>query len=166
MGYRCLGQEHRSIRFTVSTCGTFIYPFGHLFPCIWQEWIKNPKFSVDESFFFFGPACNMWKFLGQGSNACHSSDPSHCRDNTRSLTCWATRELPEVNTLELFLYLPNIQKSSSRNQSLLVKLSSQSDLEKNVKKKAARWEWRFFFQKWFWKVTISILIPQLIAYPN
>ena len=28
----------------------------------------------------------MWKFLGQGSNLCHSSD------NSRSLTHWATRE--------------------------------------------------------------------------
>ena len=32
-------------------------------------------------FFFFWP----WEFLGQGSNLHHSSDPSHCSDNTASL---------------------------------------------------------------------------------
>ena len=32
----------------------------------------------------------MLKFLGQGSNPCHSRDPSHCSDNTRSLTPFAT----------------------------------------------------------------------------
>ena len=30
-------------------------------------------------------AC-MWKFPGQGSNPCHSSDPGCCSDNARSLT--------------------------------------------------------------------------------
>ena len=35
----------------------------------------------------FGCACSMQKVPGQGSNLCCSSD------NTRSLTCWATREL-------------------------------------------------------------------------
>ena len=40
------------------------------------------------NFYFFGCACSMWKFPGQGSNLCHSSD------NIRSLTHWATREIP------------------------------------------------------------------------
>ena len=31
---------------------------------------------------------------GQGSKLCHSSDPSHGSDNTRSLILQATRELP------------------------------------------------------------------------
>ena len=35
----------------------------------------------------------MWKFQGQGSNLHQSSDPSRCSDNTRSLTCYPTREL-------------------------------------------------------------------------
>lgn len=34
----------------------------------------------------------MQKFLGQGSNLCHSSDPSHYSDNARSLTHCATEE--------------------------------------------------------------------------
>ena len=35
----------------------------------------------------------MWKFLGQGLNLCHSSNPSCHRDNARSLTYCATKEL-------------------------------------------------------------------------
>ena len=38
----------------------------------------------------------MQKFLGQGLNLHHSSDPSRCNDSARSLTCWATRELPRA----------------------------------------------------------------------
>ena len=34
-----------------------------------------------------------WKFPGKGLNPCHSSDLSHCSDNTGSLTCCTTREL-------------------------------------------------------------------------
>ena len=36
------------------------------------------------SLFCFGHAYGTWKF--QGSNPCHSSDPSHFSDNARSLT--------------------------------------------------------------------------------
>lgn len=37
----------------------------------------------------------LYKSLGQGLNPSHSHDPkpSHCIDNAKSLTCWATREL-------------------------------------------------------------------------
>ena len=35
----------------------------------------------------------MSKFLGHGLNLNHSSDPSCCNDNARSLTCCAAREL-------------------------------------------------------------------------
>ena len=44
-----------------------------------------------ENLFFGG----MWKFPGQGLNPCHSSDLSRCSGNAGSLTCRATRELPE-----------------------------------------------------------------------
>ena len=46
--------------------------------------------------FFFWPCLQhveVWKFPGQGLNPCYSSDPNHCSDNTRSLTCCSTREL-------------------------------------------------------------------------
>ena len=33
-----------------------------------------------------GCICCMPKFLDQGLKLCHSSDPSHCSDNARSLT--------------------------------------------------------------------------------
>ena len=40
---------------------------------------------------FLGCAHGMWKFLGQGENPYHSSDPSHCNDNASSLTSYTTR---------------------------------------------------------------------------
>ena len=44
-------------------------------------------------YLFIGGSYSMWKFPGQGSNSCHSSDPSHSSDNAGSLAFWATREL-------------------------------------------------------------------------
>ena len=44
--------------------------------------------------YFLSCTHRMCKFLDQGSNLHHSSD------NTRSLTCWATRELPDQCILE------------------------------------------------------------------
>ena len=41
----------------------------------------------------FGCTSGIGKFPDQGSNPCHSSKPSHCSDNTSSLTLWGTREL-------------------------------------------------------------------------
>ena len=41
---------------------------------------------------FFGHARDMQKFPGQGLNLSHISDLSHSSDNTKSLTCWVTRE--------------------------------------------------------------------------
>ena len=43
--------------------------------------------------FFVHTQCTC-KFRGQRSNLHHGSNPSHCSDITRSLTCCATRELP------------------------------------------------------------------------
>ena len=64
----------------------------------WEPYLKSSininitinSFSI--IFFFFGHPYGMWKFLGQRSNLCHSSSPSHCSD-IRSLICCATREL-------------------------------------------------------------------------
>ena len=54
-----------------------------------------PSFlSLSLSFFLsflFGCTCCMWKFPGQGSNTCHSSNPSCCSDNARSLAHWVTK---------------------------------------------------------------------------
>ena len=44
-------------------------------------------------FLFFGHVHGMWKFLGQGLNLYHSSNPRHSGDNTDSLSHWAIREL-------------------------------------------------------------------------
>ena len=44
-------------------------------------------------FLFFGLNHSIWNFPGQGLNPHHSSSPSCCSDNTRSLTHCATKEL-------------------------------------------------------------------------
>ena len=41
-------------------------------------------------YLIIGYTRSVWKFPGQGSN------PSHSSDNTRSLACGATRELPRM----------------------------------------------------------------------
>ena len=46
---------------------------------------------------YFGQAYCMQKFLDQGSNLHHSSNPSHCSDNAQSLACYATRGLPHYH---------------------------------------------------------------------
>ena len=57
---------------------------------------NDSKIVILFLFFFFGCSHSMWKFSGQGSNLCHSSDLSSCYDNARSLACCATRELPQI----------------------------------------------------------------------
>ena len=57
-------------------------------------------------FIYFGCTCGMWKFLGLGTNPCHSSNSSHCSDNTGSLTNCTARELPGTPTSKT--YPPNI----------------------------------------------------------
>ena len=44
-------------------------------------------------YIFFGHTCSTHKFLDQGFNLSQSSNLSHCSDNARYLTCWATWEL-------------------------------------------------------------------------
>ena len=66
---------------------------------------KSKTFFKCSGFFFFFSGCayGTWKFLGQGSNLCHSSDLSRCSDNARSLTQYATRKLLKCSGL-LFLF--------------------------------------------------------------
>ena len=69
-------------------------------PSIWIVFLFNccgycgkccKNISVEKQLiFFFGHACSIWKFLGQGSNLCHSSN------NTGSKTHCATMELWKV----------------------------------------------------------------------
>ena len=56
---------------------------------------RGKKFNKCALFYFiyFGHACSMQKFPGQGLNPHHSSDPSHSDDNTRCSTCRTTRKL-------------------------------------------------------------------------
>ena len=48
-------------------------------------------FSWHLSLFELEIPSSMWKFPGQESNSRHSSNLSCCSDNTRSLTCCATK---------------------------------------------------------------------------
>ena len=52
----------------------------------------------------------MWNFPGQGSNPSQSINPSHCNDNTGSLTCCTTRKLPDVAYLNLQITKTNHKK--------------------------------------------------------
>ena len=56
--------------------------------------------------FVFCHTRGMWKFPGQGSNPCHSSNLSRFSDNAGSLTCCATKELCDV----LFGHLSSLEK--------------------------------------------------------
>lgn len=60
---------------------------------------KTNDFNTNWSFFqgFLGRNHGIWKLLGQGLNPCLSSDPSHCRDNIRSLTHCSTVGSPNWN---------------------------------------------------------------------
>ena len=63
-------------------------------------------------FFHFGHIHTISKFLGQGSNLCHSTNPSHCSDLSRSLTCCATRELQDVfYNIFIYVYFTSSQES-------------------------------------------------------
>ena len=52
--------------------------------------VKNFCICVQEDicqkFIYFDHVHSIWKFLGQGSNPYHSSNPSHSSGNTKSLT--------------------------------------------------------------------------------
>ena len=52
----------------------------------------------------FGCAHGMWKFLGQGSNPCHSSDLSCCNDNVRCLIYCITMECQSLLVFGPFFY--------------------------------------------------------------
>ena len=56
--------------------------------------------------FYFGQACSMWKFPGQGQNL-HCSCGLHysCGNNARSLTHCTTRELPVCFLIVLFVLI-------------------------------------------------------------
>ena len=49
--------------------------------------------------FFFGYTLGMWKLPGQGSNLCHSSNPSYCSDSTGSLTHCSAGELLSITCI-------------------------------------------------------------------
>ena len=50
----------------------------------------------------------MWKFLVQGLNLHHSSNPGCCSDNTGFLTLYITRELPNAFFFKLMTFIFSI----------------------------------------------------------
>ena len=61
--------------------------------------------SLCKSFLFFNcHTCGIWKFPSQGLNSHHSSNPSHCSDNTWYLTCCATGERQELKKIFFFFF--------------------------------------------------------------
>ena len=56
----------------------------------WRFWLAGMKWALG----IFLATPRMQKFLGQESNPYHTSNHIHSGDNTRSLICWAIRELP------------------------------------------------------------------------
>ena len=64
-----------------------------------QQLLREEKGLRNQNIIYFGyilvlaHSHGMWKLPDRGSNLHHSSDPSHCSDNTRSLTWPGTREL-------------------------------------------------------------------------
>ena len=51
-----------------------------------RQKVLHVKRLSEERKIVFGCACGMWKFTGQRSNLCHSSNLGCCSDNTGSLT--------------------------------------------------------------------------------
>ena len=76
-------------------CAVF---WGVLMPYrLWVTRTTEVYFGTLLKFIRFCFVCcthEMWKFPGQGPNPCHSSSPSLCSDNARSLTHCGTGELP------------------------------------------------------------------------
>ena len=68
------------------------------------------------SFCFLGAVTAAWQFQDQGSNPPHSSDLTHCSDNARSLTCWATRELQKFvfDNVSLQTFASNVWRVTRR----------------------------------------------------
>ena len=60
--------------------------------------------ATDLRYHFSGCTWGMGTFSGQGSNLCHSTEPSHSHGNARSLTHLPTRKLLKIQ------FLMNFQK--------------------------------------------------------
>ena len=72
---------------------------------------------------FFGCVHNMWNFSGQEWNPHHNSDPSHSSYKVGSLTCCATRKLPE----QIVFNVTSISLGLSESLSTLALFSSVQD---------------------------------------
>ena len=97
--FRCTFHHSRSptpfitTQSTVQSPNYLLFPWHaplHLCELSYLRLSSSPYFL----YLFFGCTHSMQKFRGQESNPAHSSDLSHSSDSARSLTHWATGELP------------------------------------------------------------------------
>ena len=79
---------HGNTRPLTQWVGTGIKPMSS---CILVRFVTTT--GSKQKLFFFGHACGMRKFPGQGLNPRHSNDPSCYSDNVGSLTRCTTREI-------------------------------------------------------------------------
>ena len=109
--------------------------------------------------------CGMWKFPGQGSNLSHSSNPNHCRDNTRSSTCCSTEGAPCAPILISYTFTFKVNNAirfvSEKVVPLLLKVPSP---ETTVFNYSARFQFSFaiysrFFSLFHHHIYTSLHFP-------
>ena len=91
---RCSSWQHWILNLLVEATEHRVLEFGLHIQIVWCCSFDFFHRKFDFIFFFlFGHAFCMQKFLGQGSNLCHSIDLSHCTDKLGSLTSCTSRKL-------------------------------------------------------------------------
>ena len=95
-GVQCYkGQGQLVKKASVKPC-TYFLIYSNLKPRSFKDCMPTENYHLVTSLYFyflFGSIPAMGKFPSQGLNLHHSSDPSCCSDNARSLTHCAMREL-------------------------------------------------------------------------
>ena len=97
----------------------------------------------------------MWKFPDQGSNLCHSRNPSRSSDNVGSLTCCATRELQIVctfNWVENALIFPSVNTPNGLHYSVKAKVKVLSKPSLIFSCRSWLWSNRGSLKNWLCKL--------------
>lgn len=112
-----------SFHFSWFFCFLGQYIYQNSFGCMWQKW-NLKRFKQRTVFFFFNfsqsffpPYLCCMEIPGPGIEPMPQHDPSHCNDNTVSLACCTTRELPETENWLTYL-LPSSDGAPTKNRAL------------------------------------------------
>lgn len=84
---------------------------------IWKGLNRELFFFFNFSQSFFPPYLCCMEIPGPGIEPMPQHDPSHCNDNTVSLACCTTRELPETENWLTYL-LPSSDGAPTKNRAL------------------------------------------------